>query len=237
MSETTDPQRRLSTRARLAIATVCLLLGLGLAVQARLTSATDRDLRGASQEDLVRILDDLDNQHDRLGNEVDELSDTKDELSTGDDQAAAAQEEAQTRLDQLQILNGTVPATGPGIELHISAPSGPLPADTMITVIQELRAAGAEAIQVGPVRVGMSSAVTSDGDTMRLDGTALDFPLIVLAIGDPDTLSTAMGIPGGVVATISYAGGEASVSESQQVEITALREPKQPDYAEPATPS
>ncbi|WP_153506294.1 DUF881 domain-containing protein [Cumulibacter manganitolerans] len=226
-----------STRSKLAIAAVCLLIGLGLALQARLTSTTDRDLRGARQEDLVRILDDLDSQHDRLGKEVGDLAATKDDLASGGDKAQAALEEAQKQLQKLQILNGTVPASGPGIVLAITdAPPNP-PADMMITVIQELRAAGAEAIQVGGTRVGVDSAVTAKGGAIALDGAPLGFPLTVLAIGDPETLATAMGIPGGAVATIGYAGAKATVTQTGQVDITALRQPKAPDYAEPAKPS
>lgn len=225
------------TRGRLAIAFVCLLLGLGVAVQVRLTSDTERDLRGARQEDLVRILDDLDNQHARLGTEVNDLGDAADDLASGGGAAEAAQQEAEQRLDQLAILNGTVAASGPGISLEISdMPSDP-PAEVMITVIQELRAAGAEAIQVGSIRVAMTSAVTSSDGTILIDGQPLQFPMAILAIGDPATLATAMGIPGGAVASVSYVGATATVEQLDDVKITALRDLDAPDYAEPAKSS
>ena len=229
--------RRLSTRGRLAIALVCLLLGLGVAVQVRLTSDTERDLRGARQEDLVRILDDLDNQHERLGKEVSDLADAEQELASGGGAAEAAQQEAQARLDQLAILNGTVAATGPGIVLTITSTPDDVPAEMMVTVIQELRAAGAEAIQVGSIRVAMSSAVTGADGQVLIDDQPLQFPLSVLAIGDPETLATAMGIPGGAVASVTFAGAEATVEQSSAVQITALRELDPPDYAEPAQPT
>ena len=228
---------QLSTRGKLAIAVVCLLLGLGIAVQVRLTSDTGRDLRGARQEDLVRILDNLDNQHERLGSEVDDLIDAQEDLASGGGAAEAAQQEAQARLDQLAILNGTVAATGPGIVLTISDAPDDVPPEMMVTVIQELRAAGAEAIQVGAIRVAMSSAVTSVGGAILIDGQVLKFPLSVLAIGDPETLATAMGIPGGAIASVSFAGAKATVEQSAAVQITALRELDAPDYAEPAKPT
>lgn len=228
---------RLSTRGKLAIGAVCLLLGIGVAVQVRLTSDTERDLRGARQEDLVRILDDLDNQHARLGNEVNDLAEAQEDLASGGGAAEAAQQEAQSRLDQLAILNGTVAATGPGIVLTISDAPDDIPADVMVTVIQELRAAGAEAIQVGSVRVAMSSAVTGEDGEILIDDQSLDFPLSVLAIGDPETLATAMGIPGGAVASVTFVGAEAAVEQSDAVQITALRELDAPDYAEPAKPT
>lgn len=238
-AEDEQPRGRtgLTARGRIAIAAVCLLLGVGLAVQVQLTSETERDLRGARQEDLVRILDDLDNQHSRLSTEVDDLGDVQDDLASGGGAAEAAQKEAQARLDQLAILNGTVAATGPGVVLTISAAPADLGADVMVTVIQELRAAGAEAIQVGTVRVAMSSAVTEVDGGIRIDGQPLEFPLDVLAIGDPETLATAMGIPGGAVASVTYAGAKATVEQSDAVQITALRELDAPDYAEPAEPT
>jgi uncharacterized protein YlxW (UPF0749 family) len=229
--------RRLSTRGKLAIAAVCLLLGIGVAVQVRLTSDTERDLRGARQEDLVRILDDLDNQYARLGNEVDDLADAQEDLASGGGAAEAAQQEAQARLDQLAILNGTVAATGPGIVLTISDAPDDVPPEMMVSVIQELRAAGAEAIQVGSTRVAMSSAVTGEDGKIMIDGQPVTFPLSVLAIGDPETLATAMGIPGGAVASVTFAGAKASVVQSNAVQITALRELDTPDYAEPAKPT
>lgn len=237
MSGSDTGQGRLTNRGKLAIAAVCLLLGVGVAVQVQLTSDTERDLRGARQEDLVRILDDLDNQHERLGNEIAELAEAQDDLTSGDGAAQAAAEDAQARLDQLEILNGTVAATGPGITLQITGVPADVPPQMMISVVQELRAAGAEAIQVGSVRVGMSSAVTGEPGTVLLDGQQLQFPLTVLAIGDPETLATAMSIPGGAVASVTYAGGKASIEQSDSIQITALRELKPPDYAEPANPT
>ncbi|WP_134325090.1 DUF881 domain-containing protein [Cumulibacter soli] len=225
------------TRGRLAIAFVCLLLGLGVAVQVQLTSDTERDLRGARQEDLVRILDDLDNQHARLGTEVNDLGDAADDLASGGGAAEAAQQEAQQRLDQLAILNGTVAASGPGISLEISDMPPDPPVEMMITVIQELRAAGAEAIQVGSIRVAMTSAVTTSDGAILIDGQPLQFPMAILAIGDPATLATAMGIPGGAVASVSYVGATATVEQLDNVKITALRDLDAPDYAEPAKPS
>lgn len=230
------PSRPGLRRAAIVIATLCLLLGFGLAVQVRQNASSD-DLSGASQEDLVRILDDLDNRDQRLRAEIAELQDTKDELANGENQAQAAQAEAQKRAARLAILAGTVAAKGPGIKVTITDPAGQVPPETILDAIQELRAAGAEAIQLGTVRIGVTSAVTGTAGDISIDGTALTAPYEILAIGDPQTMSAAMNIPGGVVASVKVAGGEAGVTEPAEVLITALRDPKTPDYAQPAPPS
>jgi len=68
---------------------------------------------------------------------------------------------------------------------------------------------------------------------VSVDGHALSAPYTVLAIGDPQTLDTAMQIPGGVAATARAAGGSAAVRQLDTVDITATRTTANPHYAKP----
>jgi uncharacterized protein YlxW (UPF0749 family) len=111
--------------------------------------------------------------------------------------------------------------------------------ETMLDVVNELRAAGAEAIQVSsaggqePVRLGVDSWVVGSPGALVLDGTTLSPPYSVLAIGDPATLSAAMNIPGGAVDSVERVGGTMSVQQADVVNVTALRQPKPRQYAQP----
>lgn len=228
---------RLGLRPGLIIGLLCMLLGFGVAIQVRSNSAANQNLAGARQEDLVRILDDLDTRHDRLQSEIAALNDTDQQLTSGGDQAAAAQVEAQKKADQLAILAGTVGAKGPGISMVVSDPKSQLTADVVLNIIQELRAAGAEAIEVGKVRIGVSSAVSGDPGQVQVDGQSVPAPLTVLAIGDPNTLNAAMSIPGGVVPSVKLIGGAVSITNSAAIQITAIRALGTQSYADPATPT
>lgn len=220
-------------RAGLLIGVLCLLLGFALAVQVRTTSAAS-GLGAARQEDLVRILDDLSAREDRLRQDIATQEDTRDELATGGNQAETALEEARLREEQLAILAGTVAAEGPGIELTVSDPDGAVGPEVLLDAIQELRAAGAEAIQIGDVRIGVSSAVTGSPGSLVVDAAQLSAPYRIIAIGDPPTLETALNIPGGVVNTVNRAGGETRIEQRDEVLISALRVIEQPEYAQPA---
>lgn len=217
------------------IGVLCLLLGFGLAVQVRTTSQATT-LSGARPEDLVRILDDLSSREDRLRQDIAGQEALRQRLTSGGDQAQAALEEARAREQQLAILAGTVAARGPGITLNVADPAGKVGPEVILDAIQELRAAGAEAIQVGPVRVGLTTSVTGSAGALRLDGQAVPAPYQILAIGDPPTLGTALNIPGGVVNTVSRAGGEAAIEQLDTVLISALRVVQPPEYAQPAEP-
>lgn len=228
---------RLGLRPGLIIGVLCMLLGFGVAIQVRSNSAANQNLAGARQEDLVRILDDLDSRHDRLQSEIVALNDTDQQLTSGADQAAAAQVEAQKKADQLAILAGTVGAKGPGISMIVTDPKGQLSADVVLNIIQELRAAGAEAIEVGKVRIGVNSAVSGDPGLVQVNGQSVPAPMTVLAIGDPNTLNAAMSIPGGVVPSVKLIGGAVSITNSAEIQITAIRALGTQSYADPATPT
>ena len=58
-------------------------------------------------------------------------------------------------------------------------------------------------------------------------------PYRFTVIGDPSTLASALGIPGGVVDTVARAEGRATVVQREQVVVGALRQLSAPRYARP----
>ena len=214
---------------------LCVVLGAAIATQVRQTESGDA-LETARPADLVVLLDSLQQREAALNKEVSDLQRTLAALnaSGSDDQAAVA--DAQARLTALSILVGTAPATGPGVTLTIGDPVSGVSAETMIDVINELRAAGAEAIEIrgGPaVRVGVDTWVLGSPGALLVDGQTLNPPYSVLAIGDPPTLAAAVNIPGGAVDSVERVGGTIAVQQSDRVDITALRQPKPRQYAQP----
>ena len=69
---------------------------------------------------------------------------------------------------------------------------------------------------------------------MVVDGTLLKAPYRWLAIGDPDTISLALSIPGGALAKVRNAGGTTSLTTGDLIQITAVRSVEAPRYATPA---
>jgi uncharacterized protein YlxW (UPF0749 family) len=119
------------------------------------------------------------------------------------------------------------------VSVTIADPQHVLRAEDLLDVVEELRGAGAEVIQFGPVRITTSSAFTDNPDGVHLDQTAIGAPYTVLAIGDPKTMDTALNITGGVVNTVHAAGGEVGITEQDNLSITVTRAVGQPKYAKP----
>ncbi|MEU9980812.1 DUF881 domain-containing protein [Streptomyces sp. NPDC050856] len=218
------------TRAQLIVAVLLFGLGLGLAIQVRSTS-DDSTLRGARQEDLVRILDELDDRTQRLEDERSRLEAQRTELENSSDQAEEARKQTLERERQLGILAGTVAAQGPGITLTIAGGAAAVEPDMLLDAIQELRAAGAEAIQVNDVRVVADTYFSGEAGAIEVDGRKISAPYSFKVIGKPQDLEPALNIPGGVVQTLEKEQATATVTRSEKIVVDALRPAERPDYA------
>ena len=106
----------------------------------------------------------------------------------------------------------------------------------LLDTVQELRDAGAEAVEVGGVRVVASTSFLDapSGEGVLVDGQPVAAPFEVVAVGDAPTMAAALAIPGGVVDVVSRAGGEVAVEQREAVSVDALRELTTPRYARPA---
>ena len=122
------------------------------------------------------LLDSLQQREAALNTEVADLQRTLASLQASGSSDQAAIENAQARLAALSILIGTVAATGPGVTLTIDDPARGVAPETMLDVINELRAAGAEAMEIrrratSAVRVGVDTwVVGTPGRARRSTG-------------------------------------------------------------------
>jgi uncharacterized protein YlxW (UPF0749 family) len=227
-------------RSRLAFGTLaivlCLVLGIAIVSQVRQTRSGD-SLDTARPADLLVLLDSLRQREATLNSEVTELQNTLNALQASGNTDQAAIQSAQARLAALSILVGAVGATGPGVTLTIDDPGPGVSPEAMLDVINELRAAGAEAIEINDahesVRVGVDTWVVGTPGTLTIDNKELSPPYSILAIGDPPTLAAAMNIPGGAEDSIKRVGGRMSVQQANRVDVTTLRQPKPHQYAQP----
>jgi uncharacterized protein YlxW (UPF0749 family) len=223
-----------SPRATRANVLAMLLAGaLGFAIIAQVRQTSLEGLDNLREDELVRIFAGVDQNGEQLADEIRALQSSLDLLKSQSTNEAEAQRAARERLDALGILAGTVPATGQGIVLTIRDPDGKVDAPTMLDTVQELRAAGAEAIQIGDVRVVADTWFADTDKGLSVSGVEVSPSYVIKAIGDANTLAGAMEIPGGVTATVRRAGGDTDVQIEDEVEVDALLSPTSPQYARP----
>lgn len=236
-----DDQRR-RKRISAAGAVIGLLVGLlafALVVQVKSNTSGDTALANARQDDLVRILSDLNARELRLRTDITQSQATLSQLGAGAQGREAALNEARRRADELGILAGTLPAVGQGLQIQIVRGSAAVPASTVLETVEELRGAGAEAMQIrgstgGPVRIVASTAFVDGPAGIVVDGVLLTGAYTISVIGPGPTMRTALTIPGGVSDAVARVGGTVIVDEPASVTVDALHASTELKYAKPA---
>lgn len=222
-----------SYRAQLVVAVLLAALGFAAVAQMRLTRA-DENYSGQRRENLIELLDSLTAAADRTQTQIDELEQTREELLSSSERRQVAVEEARRRLEVLSVLSGTAAASGPGVVITIADPEAAVTSSSLLNGIEELRDAGAEAIEINDlVRVVASTSFTERDGEVLVDGVALTSPYLIEAIGSSHTLSEAVIFRGGLADEVERLGGKASVKQADLVEVESLHSIDAPEYSQP----
>ena len=136
-----------------------------------------------------------------------------------------------------------MPAHGPGIVLNVYAPKEAIPAEQVVAVINELRDAGAEVVEISGVgedanvigvRVVANTYVVRERipAVFRIDGVVLKPPFTFRAIGDGPTISAALNIAGGVTDQFRRSGSRVALNIEEDLTIRSLARLTSPRYAQ-----
>ena len=231
------PASTSSVLVRIASVLACAALGFLLVTQLRATEDVGTRLDVEREEDLAQILADLSTESDRLQEEITSLRLTLLAFENSAEGEELALRSLQSRLAELQVLAGTVAVEGEGVRLTVEDPQAQVTQELLVDTVQELRDAGAEAIAVNDVRLIASSAFTTRNRKVVLDGTPLQAPLTINAIGPGDTIAKALAIPGGAVDSLQSRPQVTAVVETlEELTIPQRPEPMPFVYGEPIPP-
>jgi uncharacterized protein YlxW (UPF0749 family) len=220
-------------RHQAVVAVLLAVVGFGAVVQVR-TNDVDDSLSTLREQDLVDVLSGLAGTSQRARNEIDRLEDVKRGLQIDSEQQAEALAEAQQKADTLSIMAGTVPVTGPGVRITITERTGPVDIDSVLDAIEELRTAGAEAIQFnGKVRVIAQTYLEDAVGGFSVDGTLLSSPYVLDVIGDPHGLHEAMEFQDGPSSQLRDDGADVDIDELETIDIESVVESDRPEFAQP----
>lgn len=205
-----------------AIALVCVVLGVMLAVQFRTTQDIRSSIPYQRVEDLSQRLAQMEKERDGLLKEVHDLR-------QGSGLGGTSRE-----AELIKMSAGVLGVEGPGIIVTIDdskrvSKPGENPNlylihdDDILKVINELWAAGAEAISINEQRLIASSEIRCAGPTLSVNNTRYSPPYDIRAIGDPQTLENALKMRGGVVETLQFWGIQITLKQEEKVTIPAYK--------------
>ena len=216
------------------IALVCVLIGFMVAVQFR----TAQDAKGSLSQQRIEEISDrlLQTEHER-----DELSEELHKMQT-----AASSTDNQQDKDLLRYRAALVPLEGEGVIVRMDDSTKPAKAgenpnlyvihdDDLLRVVNELRAAGAEAIAINGQRLTGTSEIRCAGPTLSVNNVRSSAPFEIRAIGDKKSLENALRMRGGVAETLGVWGIQLDIKASNDVYIPPYRGSIRQSYARETT--
>lgn len=215
-----------------AIALVCVVLGFMLAVQFRTTQDIRSNISFQRVEDLAERLSNTEKERDALVKQVQEL------------RKSSGFEALSKEMETVKMGAGVVALEGPGIIVTIDdskrqTKPGENPNlylihdDDILKVINELFAAGAEAISINEQRLIASSEIRCAGPTLSVNNTRYSPPYEIRAVGDPQTLENSLKMRGGVAETLQFWGIQVAIKRQEVVAIPAYKGTFRFEYAKP----
>lgn len=166
--------RRRNRATGISVWVIALLVALVATIQIRSELEVQKSLEGTDPTALAFLIDDLHRANDSLQAEATDLKARQAQLRSG--QSGAADQVLGAEADQLREVEGLVPVQGPGVVLDVDA-SGLGPLDVQ-DAVNNLMAAGAEAIDINGARIVLGVPITT-----------VSSPLTITVIGDPTRLA------------------------------------------------
>lgn len=196
-----------------SVALVCIILGILLAVQFQTQQSISQAVPTRRVEELASMLKEYKDQQKALDREEMKLKEQLNKSNLGTEKVS--NKLTSDELTKTSILAGSTKVTGPGIEVILDDSTKPpkegedpnlyiIHNEDILKVVNEIWAAGAEAMSVNNQRLTATSEITCAGPTISINQTRLAPPYVITAIGNPNTLSAAMQLRGGIVEALKY---------------------------------
>ena len=232
-------------RGELAVVAAFLVLGFLLALQlksVRLQTAVDATSASrleTLQELYNNVVNERDGLKDQLATAQKELADYRSAAANGEGSEALKSE-----VEYLSMVAGLTDVEGPGVMVILqdstAANTSGEEADYLIhdsdllSVINELRDAGAQALSLNGERILATSEIRCAGSVVLINGQRVAAPFVIYAIGDPTTLYNALTMRVGVVDVLGQWKIQVSVTMSEKLLIEKYSGSIATDYLSPA---
>jgi uncharacterized protein YlxW (UPF0749 family) len=221
------------SRSQIMVGLLLAVLGFAAVTQVRITE-TDDTYSGLREQELIDLLSALAGTRQRAEEEIAELEQVRDDLQDDSSARRAALDQARQDVDELNILAGLVPVTGPGIRITIVEETGRVGLSSLLDTIQELRTVDAEAMQLnGTVRIVAQTSFEETEGGFLVEGDLVEAPYVLDVIGEPSTLASSLEFLLGPRAQLEEDGAIVEVDELTSIDIEAVADPDDPDFSAP----
>ena len=212
---------------------VCLLLTTAIIVQIKTIKHSGIETNATFSEDSLR--DEVLRWKEKSDNASEELSKVEKELEKQRTKATQNDETSKSNEEEIKVSNavlGLSDVTGEGVEITLQD-NQDVTTETatndisyyvvhdidILSVVNELKNAGAEAISINGERIINTTSITCAGNVAQINGEKVGAPFIIKAIGKSETLYEALNRPGGYIELLNDSGIVSNIKKSNNITI------------------
>ena len=228
-----------------ALILVSIFLGAILTIQFKTVNKTvgDGTLPVQRAQQLAMELKKAQSDRDAQTNRIEELETKIKQYEKGEVDKNTYAENLYNDTMKYRMLAGYSELEGPGIVMEINDPVGDLQfgegysiideLELVLQIISVLNAADAEAISINEHRYTAFTEIEKAGNHIEINGVSTNTPLIIKAIGDSQTLESALTLKGGIVEAIRDWDYLVQINQEVKVTIPKYRRVKEFIFANP----
>lgn len=214
-----------------SIVIVTLILGVFISLQLKSINIENHGVTTIKRgEQLLQELQTLKKEEQTLQSEVNTLKEDIQSYKNYDGSS-----ELKDEIKYYEKLAGYTDINGEGINITIESLNNSLNEDSsnsinynfdlLLSIINKLNAAQAKAISVNNIRIVYDSYFHLENDDLYINNMKIQEPFEIKAIGNPDTLSSALQIKYGIIWEIeTYYNAKVKIEKSDNIKIKASKE-------------
>lgn len=226
----------------LILGIMCFLLTIGICIQIKTVDNTSTRVGSTMEENSLRDsalkwkqnYEESSEEYEKLEKRLEEL---RTSVTTNDEGAKELKEEI---LLNNKLL-GLTELVGQGISIVVADADAAdaigidksmycVHDEDLMTIINDLRNAGAEAISVNSQRIVNTTEISCAGNIIKINGEKVGSPYTINAIGFPEKLKGALAMPGGYLDWMKDDGIQVTITTEDSLTIPKYEGVYKSDY-------
>ena len=215
----------------ITLGVMCFILTVALCVQIKTMNAASSTVSqtledNGLRDEVLRMKERYDTAYRDLENAQEELEKVRTEATQNDETLEAKEQE----LKENNMWLGNVDVTGEGVQVDLqdaavtditlSAADQIVHYDDIQWIVNELKNAGAEAIEVNGERIINTTSITCEGNIIKINGERIGSPFCIKAIGSQNLLYGGLERAGSYIDFLRERGLGAEVTKVDDITIS-----------------
>lgn len=214
----------------LILGIMCFILTIGIVVQVKTVNNNGTTV-GVKQEEselktqVLKMKEKYENSYEKLQRTELELEKTRENATNNNEEL----KNLEKQIKEANVLLGMTDVKGKGVSITVTdgvVSSNTLKVEDLIIhntdllcIVNELKNAGAEAIEINGKRIVGTTAINCDGNVITVNGEKVTSPFTINAIGYPELLST-LNRAGGYLSALNEDNVKTEFKKNNKINIS-----------------